>query len=220
MNWTPGRLRIRNAIVALAPWAFNAALRARFVVRTLSDWYRKGWELPLPNLLKHPILIRYARAHDLSALVETGTYMGDTPWALRNILGEIHTIELSPTLCEIAKERFKSWPNIRVHEGDSTQVLPQLLEKLNQPTLFWLDGHYSGGFTAHGDVSTPICDELRIIAGQCPVRFVILVDDARLFGSEHGYPSLDQFRERISAWLPGAVVSVENDIIAIVPAVK
>jgi hypothetical protein len=114
MNWTPGRIRFRNALIAVAPWAFSAGLR----------------------------------------------------------------------------------------------------------TLFWLDGHFSGGITAQGEVSTPICDEVLAVAKQCPVRFVVLIDDARSFGSEVGYPSPDQFREQISAWLPGAIVSVENDIIAIVPAEK
>ncbi len=218
MNWTPSRIRVRNALVAVAPWAFNAVLRARFAFQTLPRWQRTGWESPLPNLLKHPILVRYARLHGLGALVETGTFLGDTPWALRNRFAEIHTIELSPTLCGLAKERFKHLPHIHVHEGDSSTVLPELLKELRQPTLFWLDGHFSSGITAQGDASTPVCDEVQAIAERCPVRFVMLIDDARSFGSEDGYPSLPDFEKRIRTLLPGAVLSVENDLIAIVPA--
>jgi hypothetical protein len=220
MNWTPGRIRFRNALIAVAPWAFSVGLRARFAFQTLPRWHQSGWESPLPNLLKHSILVRYARLHQLTTLVETGTYLGDTPWELRKTFAEIHTIELSPVLSRLAKERFKRLPHILVHEGDSARTLPELLKHLTRPTLFWLDGHFSGGITAQGEVSTPICDEVLAVAKQCPVRFVVLIDDARSFGSEVGYPSLDLFKERISTWLPEAVVSVENDIIAIVPAEK
>jgi hypothetical protein len=220
MNWTPERIRFRNALIAAAPWAFSVGLRARFAFQTLPRWRQNGWESPLPNLLKHSILVRYARLHQLTALVETGTYLGDTPWELRKTFAEIHTIELSPILCRLAKERFKRLAHILVHEGDSARKLPELLKHLTRPTLFWLDGHFSGGITAQGKVSAPIADEVSAIAKQCPVRFVLLIDDARSFGSEVGYPSLDQFREKISGWLPGAIVSVENDIIAIVPARK
>ncbi len=217
MNWTPSRIRIRNALVALAPWAFSTTLRARFAFQTLPRWYRTGWESPLPNLLKHPILVRYARLHGLKALVETGTFLGDTPWALRNRFAEIHTIELSPTLCGLARERFKRFPHIHVHEGESTIVLPQLFKELRRPSLFWLDGHFSGGITAQGESTTPICDEVQIIAERCPVRFVMLIDDARSFGSEDGYPSLAEFKERVRTLLPEAIFLVENDLIAIVP---
>jgi hypothetical protein len=217
MNWTPGRIRFRNALIAIAPWAFSVGLQARFAFQTLPRWHHGGWDSPLPNLLKHSILVRYARLYQLTALVETGTYLGDTPWALRKIFAEIHTIELSPILGRLAKERFKRLPHIKVHEGDSARILPELLQHLTRPTLFWLDGHFSGGITTQGEISTPICDEVLAVAQRCPVPFVVLIDDARSFGSDAGYPSLDQFRERISAWLPGAQSSVENDIIAIVP---
>jgi hypothetical protein len=218
MNWTPGRVRIRNLLVALAPWVFNAGLRARFAFQTLSPWYRTGWESPLPDLLKRSILVRYAHLYQLSTLVETGTFLGDTPWALRNVFEEIHTVELSPILAGLAKERFKRLARIHVHQGDSTKVLPSLLKQLSRPTLFWLDGHFSGGITAQGELNTPICAEVEIIARQCDVRFVMLIDDARCFGLEPGYPTLNNFQEQISILLPEAVFTVENDMIAIVPA--
>ena len=41
-------------------------------------------------------------------------------------------------------------------QGDSTDVLPEVVEKMDEPTLFWLDGHYSGGITASGEQETPI----------------------------------------------------------------
>jgi hypothetical protein len=217
MNWTPGRIRFRNALIAAAPWAFSLRLRARFAFYTLPRWHHAGWELPLPNLLKRSILVRYARLHQLTALVETGTYLGDTPWALRKTFAEIHTIELSPVLGRLAKERFRRLAHIRVHEGDSATLLPELLNDLKRPTLFWLDGHFSGGITTQGETNTPICDEVLAIAKRCAVRFVVLVDDARSFGLEPGYPSLDQFTKQVTAWLPGAAISIENDIIAIVP---
>jgi hypothetical protein len=158
--------------------------------------------------------------YQLSTLVETGTFLGDTPCSLRNVFEEIHTVELSPILASLAKERFKRLARIHVHHGDGTKVLPSLLKQLSRPTLFWLDGHFSGGITAQGELNTPICGEVEIIARQCDVRFVMLIDDARCFGLEPGYPTLNNFREQISILLPEAVFTVENDMIAIVPPRK
>lgn len=217
MKWTPSRLRFRNRCIALVPWAFVTFLRARFAFQTLARWMRTGWELPLPNVLKHPILVRYARDHRLTVLIETGTFLGDTPWALRHLFQEIRTIELSSDLALAAEQRFKPFPHIHVHRGNSATILPTLVESLHQPALFWLDGHFSGGITAGIANPSPIRDEIRVIITKCPVRFVILIDDARAFGSDPAYPSLDELQRMVAELLPGADFTMSNDMIAIVP---
>jgi hypothetical protein len=47
--------------------------------------------------------------------------------------------------------------------------------------LFWLDGHFCGGVSAHGDKGTPILEELNLILSHRVKEHVILIDDARLF---------------------------------------
>ena len=56
--------------------------------------------------------------------------------------------------------------------------------KLEEPTLFWLDGHYSGGVTARGSKETPILDEVDKILSTKESRHVLIVDDARCFGTD------------------------------------
>ena len=46
---------------------------------------------------------------------------------------------------------------------------------------------------------------------------MILIDDARIFGQEPGYPSLDDFIALLEKILPNHSVAVSNDIISAVP---
>jgi hypothetical protein len=137
---------------------------------------------------KRALLRDIARRHDLRILVETGTYMGETAWALRRDLDRIETIELEPTLAHLAQIRFKTVPNVHVYEGDSASVLPRILEALAEPALFWLDAHPSTDRTAH-HAPIPLRAELAAI-GRHPVEgHVVLVDDLQYLGTP-GYPTL------------------------------
>ena len=129
-----------------------------------------------PDNLKRELLRAVAKEHGLRVFVETGTYMGETAWALRQELDRIETIELEPTLARLARIRFKRVSNVHVHEGDSAAVLPKILEALNEPALFWLDAHPSTDRTAR-DAPIPLQAELAAI-GRHPVGgHVVLVDD-------------------------------------------
>lgn len=99
--------------------------------------------------------------------------------------------------------------------GDSAVVLPQIVEALDAPALFWLDGHFSDGVTALGDAVTPIEDELAVVLDQSQPAHVVLVDDARLFVGAGGYPTLDRIRALVSNCRPEFVFSVADDIIRI-----
>ena len=60
--------------------------------------------------------------------------------------------------------------------------------------MFWLDGHYSGKGTAKGKKETPILEELKTIFDTNDLRYVILIDDARHFGSEKRLPKPKRYR--------------------------
>jgi hypothetical protein len=141
-----------------------------------------------PDNPKRALLRGVAKEHGLRVFVETGTYMGETAWALRRELDRIETIELEPTLARLARIRFKRVPNVRVHEGDSAAVLPRILETLTEPALFWLDAHPSTDRTAH-DGPIPLQAELAAIGRHEVSGHVVLVDDLRYLGTP-GYPSL------------------------------
>jgi predicted O-methyltransferase YrrM len=143
-----------------------------------------------PTRAKRDLLRTTASAHGMRVLVETGTYTGETAWAMRRRFDRIETIELEPTLARLARIRFARTPNVHVHEGDSAALLPRILGSLDQPTLFWLDAHPSTD-RAVRDTPVPLLAELAAIAGNRVGGHVILIDDMRYMGS-HGYPAEDE----------------------------
>jgi hypothetical protein len=198
------------------PWAWDLVDRVRFCGLLLSQLDRQGFVTPLPYRFKRGMIQRAMRELGLRALVETGTYLGDTPWYFRLRLPRIHTIEVGDVLFEEARRRFARWPNVTVHHGDSAKVLASLVPTLDSPTLFWLDGHFDGGITGRGDLDCPIFAELEAILGSMKSRWAVLIDDARSFG--HGdYPSLDVLRSFVAARRPDFSMWVENDVIWLVP---
>ncbi len=139
---------------------------------------------------KRALLRDVAKRYELRVLVETGTYMGETAWALRRDLDRIETIELEPALARLARIRFKRVPNVHVHEGDSASVLPRILESLTEPALFWLDAHPSTDRTAR-DAPIPLQAELAAIGRHSVSGHVVLVDDLKYAGTP-GYPALEE----------------------------
>jgi hypothetical protein len=179
----------------------------------VSRWRRAGRPVPPPHAFKQLTIDGYRRAFRLATLVETGTYLGDTVEAQRKRFRKVVSIELSPDLCRAAQSRFANMKNVTVLEGDSADLLESVVAQLRGPALFWLDGHYSAGITAQGGLDTPVQRELEIILGS-PENHVILVDDARCFGSGD-YPTLDGVRALVGNLRPDWACVVEDDIIRI-----
>ena len=151
----------------------------------------------------------------METFVETGTYLGDTPYALMNVFQEIYTIEINSRLHEWSRIRFSGNEHVHLLLGDSAVKLPVVLERLDCPALFWLDGHYSGGITGKGSQDTPILHELDSIFGHPVCGHVILIDDARYFTGRNGYPTLQELDEYVSGQEPGYRCEIANDIIRI-----
>lgn len=181
-------------------------------------WQRDGWILPLPDLMKRAILAKIASECGVTVFVETGTFRGDTPWCFRNMFRKIFSIEVQPQLAQLAAKRFSAYPHIEIVEGDSAKKLAEIIPKIDGSVLFWLDGHYSAGVTGRGDDDCPLWGELHAINGNLAHPFVIIVDDARCFGVNEGYPTLEELRTYVSENFPKHRMSVENDLIRITPA--
>jgi SAM-dependent methyltransferase len=183
----------------------------------LARWKALGAPIPPPHDVKAAAILRLAREHGARVLVETGTYQGDMVAATLDAFDAIHTIELDASLHAAAARRFASAPHVRCLQGDSGRVLPQILSSLGEPALFWLDGHWSGGMTARGDLDTPVLEELRHVLAH-PVRgHVLLVDDARLFGTDPAYPAASEIVERIRRAWPDHDVEIAADAIRAIP---
>lgn len=190
-------------------------LRIRHEQSEYNHWIGIGKPVPPPAAFKHRLLRRYARHFSPKVFVETGTYLGDTVFVLRDIFPRMYSIELSLPLAARARERFARRRSISILVGDSAAVLPSVLSEITERALFWLDGHYSGGITAKGARETPVVQELRCILDHRVSDHVILIDDARLFVGEHDYPALDDLREIVRAAGRDQIVDVRDDIIRI-----
>jgi hypothetical protein len=208
-------------VTALPPYRFVERLVQHLQRRAkeralIQAWRRSGSPVPPPHLYKQKLLTRYASRHRLATLVETGTYLGDMIFALRHRFRTIISIELSTELCERAQQRLREFPHVSIIQGDSSRVLPDILEGLKAPTLFWLDGHYSAGNTALGDRETPVSAEVDAILRHPVKGHVVLIDDARNFDGTHDYPTLTALRDYVHRVFPQADFSVKDDIIRIV----
>lgn len=137
--------------------------------------------------------------------------------AMRPYFGRIYSIELSEELYENAKKRFDGDDKITIIHGDSGIELGKLLARIEQPALFWLDGHHSGRETARGEKNTPIYEELTHIFNSRLREYVVIIDDARCFGTIPDYPSIGELSDFIKASIPNVKIEVENDSIRIIP---
>lgn len=165
----------------------------------------------MPDIFKRRILRSYLRRFSLSTLVETGTYLGETVEALRAYCNMIHSIEIQESFCDLARARFASSPSIKIWLGNSTAVLPFVLKEIHEPALFWLDGHFPSKTREAKTVPCPVLEELAIIYGHRQDH-VVLIDDAREFSGEDGYPTIAQLKVSVA---PFGQLSVHNDIVRI-----
>jgi hypothetical protein len=206
---------IRRVLLDTGLYRFLSPVRNR--IHYLA-WDRKRRPLPPPALVKQRAVSDHAKRYRITTLVETGTYLGDMVSACRGVFERIISIELDPDLHARAKQRFARNPSIELLLGDSGTILRDVLERQTSPCVFWLDAHYSAGLTAKGRVDSPILEELRLILKHPVAGHVILIDDARAFGSDDAYPSLQALAQWVASLRPDLVFEVRDDIVRLLPA--
>lgn len=169
------------------------------------------------------IVTELARHAGCTAFVETGTYRGDTTrWAATEFEA-VHTIEWSKDLFELHSDELKSIPCVTPHQGDSKDVLPEVVADLGaQRALYWLDGHWSGGITAGEGDECPVMNELACLRNR--PQDVILIDDARFFLSapprpHHPaeWPTMSDIVRALPEQGRQQLIQVIDDVIFIVP---
>jgi hypothetical protein len=168
-------------------------------------------------LVKYDCIRCYARKYSTSILVETGTWFGNAIFMLRHKFQEIHSIELAPELHAQAVVNLAHLAHIHLHLGDSATTLPKIAQSLTAPTLFWLDGHWCAGPSVRGKKDTPIVEELTFLLNRPVGHDIVLIDDARFFRGENGYPTIKELRGMVAAKRPDASFELDDDIILIVP---
>ncbi|MCW3073842.1 MAG: hypothetical protein JWP69_911 [Flaviaesturariibacter sp.] len=201
----------------LAAWLPAAAQRNIYEAHFKKEhtkWEALGTPFPPSHLLKQKKLLRIAKQYHLSVLVETGTFLGDMVFAMEPHFKTIYSIELSKEFHAQAQKRFRNSAKVRLVFGDSAKKLKEVVAELNEPALFWLDGHYSGGTTAKGDKECPVYEELESIFSSS-LHHVIIIDDARLFIGKNDYPTFPELTSFVKGYHAEATLSIENDSILI-----
>lgn len=160
--------------------------------RSIDVWIKEGERLPVPHAVKRKILRGIVVKNRIKTFVETGTYKGYMIDAVKNIIPEIYSIEIDNFLANKAAERFKRFKNISIINGDSSKEITEIITKLENPTLFWLDAHFSGGITGKGDEDSPLKRELKLIKEKTPAGSIVAIDDIGDCNGQNGYPSLEE----------------------------
>lgn len=206
---------LRDAVQQAGLLTATRNMRA-MVRRDTSNWVAAGCPSPAPNVVKMAVVKHHVTAYGHRVFVETGTFLGSMVEHIAATGAQCHTIEIDETIYRRAQKILAGHANINLILGDSGVELPKVLEKLDQPATFWLDGHYSGSFTGKGDVDTPVSAELDHIMSHRIGNHVILIDDARDFTGHEGYPRLSSLLAHFDDH-PHYQASVSADIIRITP---
>jgi hypothetical protein len=177
------------------------------------QWLKNGKGLPQPHLEKRKILKEHIN-HTYQIFIETGTYRGDMIYGMKKYFRKLVSIELSQKLYEKAMSRFIHNKKVTIYQGDSGIVLEKIMKNINEPVVFWLDGHYSGGGTAMGSLQCPIFSELKLILNS-KHNHQIFIDDARCFNGTDDYPKVVELKEFILTKNSEAKFEILNDIFLI-----
>jgi hypothetical protein len=113
--------------------------------------------------------------------IETGTYNGWTTFKMEPFFKKIHTIEIKPDIYELTKSKYHG-DKINFYLGDSSIMLKEICQSVDEPAVFFLDGHWSAGDTGKGAKDCPLYEELENIMKYFKHSAIIVIDDFRLFG--------------------------------------
>jgi len=208
------RRKLSNLRETLDPEHLRALLRGAPAVERKQIRRRHRPTTPAPEV-KRAIVREYALRYRPRVFIETGTYHGEMPWAMMEHFPVLHTIELYAPFAQAAREKFRNNPKVTCHEGDSTVVLPRLRSNINEPCLFWLDGHSNGVESGKGELESPILAELQAIMHHPVDNHIILIDDALMFDHGKGYPSLAKVQKLVQPRYPNYALA--DDIVRLTP---
>jgi hypothetical protein len=126
--------------------------------------------------------------HNHTIFIETGTYKGGSvELALQCDFKKIYTIDISvqhKLECEIKFEQQLKNKQVELLFGDTVDILPNIINDVMQPCLFWLDSHFDIHSDIRGKFDCPILQELDIIKSSKIKSHTIMIDDLRIFKNQ------------------------------------
>ena len=152
------------------------------------------------NTLTPEVLSKYKTDN----FIEFGTYKGNG-CKLAFFMGfkNIHSIEIDNFYYNLNKISLSRFKNIQLYKGSTLDVLPELLEKIDEQSTFWID--------SHNDNDCPILKELEILSTHKIKNHILLIDDMRMFGTAtHEFITIDQIIQSIKKINPDYHISYES----------
>ncbi|MEO6682253.1 MAG: class I SAM-dependent methyltransferase [Ginsengibacter sp.] len=172
--------------------------------------------------LPKEIVLEFKNEAKFQNFIETGTYKGGSSyWAARHF-DNVYTIEIDPEISKATASRPECPENIEFLVGNSKDVLPELVENIHSPSLFWLDGHWCNISEVGKDMECPLIDEIKALKNF--QSSVILIDDARAFlgplpppHDDSQWPRIDEIILLLKAQFPDNLVTIADDVIYCIP---
>ena len=132
--------------------------------------------------------------------IETGTYNGDTTFAFEPLFNKVYTIEFSEKYHNQTKNNYHG-NKIDFILGDSSIVFESLLPTITDNSIFFLDGHWSGGETGKSSKDCPLEEEIAHINHLFKHDAILIIDDYRLFGLDTGGDWTDISKDKLLSLL-------------------
>ena len=137
-----------------------------------------------------PEIRRLIKQFYIQTIIETGTWSGHTTREFATMGPAVWTID--STHEHLIEEFGMSAAHdlyalgVRPVLGDSSKMLKDIIRKVKEPILFYLDAHGGG---ANGSNVNPIKEELQQIADYCSIQYppVICIHDFYVPGKDFGY---------------------------------
>lgn len=123
--------------------------------------------------------------NNIKNFVETGTYKADSTVIAAKYFENVYTIEIFEQLYEESKTRAQNEniTNITFYLGDSLNKLKEIMPKVLDGAVFFIDAHISGGDSSWNGINrVPMFEELDIILSNSTLGpSVFIIDDLRLW---------------------------------------
>lgn len=144
------------------------------------------------SFMKRKIIEDIMIKENINYFIESWTYLWETVNYFKSKVKNITSIELSEELANFSQNKYKSHNNIKILQWDSWKIINNIAETLSEKSLFFLDWHYSGGFTAKWDSDCPLIQEINGISKSKIKNHVVIIDDYRLIWNDKDYPTLEK----------------------------
>lgn len=145
--------------------------------------------------------------NEIKYALETGTYKGETTEFFCELFDKVYSIEKFPnqnfyggdSLTSLYSKLEKKYSNLKINIGDSSVIVPKILEKHSNESFLIL-------FDAHNGPETPLLKELEILKNVSNKKdHIIIIDDWCDFVSFH-----ETIREKIYEINPNYYIKISE----------